>query len=237
MSETKILDRVRKLLAMANDQNGNDNERETALRQAHKLLTSYGLDMIDVEAHIKEKLDPRGRYNETGWSMMWTRQVRRSIGRLFMCDYYYYTKKISSTRQEFCFVGRESNAVTASYMSAYVIESILKEGRRLYKHNLRAGTRSFATGCANSLEARIDLIIKERVAEVKATSGKDLALLDLMKAESLANLEFMSKVNYRTRERRVSTVDSEAYSAGRAHGEKINLNIQMAAPTEAKRLK
>lgn len=69
MSNDKILDRIRKLLAMANDERGNDNERETALRQAHAMLTKHGLELADVEAHEREKMDPRGCYDDEGWSM------------------------------------------------------------------------------------------------------------------------------------------------------------------------
>lgn len=229
MSTDKILDRIRKLLAMANDERGNDNERETALRQAHSLLTKYGLDLMDVEAHEREKLDPRGSYDEEGWSMTWTRTIRNIIARLFMCKYY-YGRKISGTRQIHYFVGRESNAVTAMYMSAYVIENVLKEGRRLYRHNLAPETRSFAMGVATRLSRRVEEMIAAKAEEVASSGGTAIALLDLAKAEELANLDFVASWDIKESKSRAVKVDRGAYSAGYEHGGKISLNVQVARP-------
>ena len=229
MSTEKILNRIRKLLAMANDERGNDNERDTALRQAHTLLTKYNLELADVEKHARDKLDPRGSFDEEGWSMSWTRDVRNAIARLCMCKYF-YGHKINGTRQMHYFVGRESNAVTAMYMSSYVIENILKEGRRLYKHNLAPETRSFALGCAARLSRRVTDMIAAKAEEVAATSGTAVALLDLVKAEELANTEFVASWNVRESKSRSIQVDQRAYSSGYEHGGKISLNLQVARP-------
>lgn len=230
MSTEKILDRVRKLLATANDERGNDNERDTALRMAHSLLTKYGLDLQDVAEHEREKLDPRGCFDEEGWSMTWTRSIRNTIARLFMCKYY-YGRKINGTRQIHHFVGRESNAVTAMYMSTYVIENILKEGRKLYRHNLSPETRSFAMGCARRLASRVEEMIAAKAKEIQATPGTAVALLDLAKAEEQANLDFVASWDIReARSSRSVQIDRGAYSAGYAHAGTISLNIQVAKP-------
>ena len=228
MSNDKILDRIRKLLAMANDERGNDNERETALRQAHAMLTKHGLELADVEAHEREKMDPRGCYDDEGWSMGWTRSVRNHIAKLFMCSYY-YGRKINGTREVHHFVGRESNAMTAMYMSSYVINSILKEGRRLYKHNLSPETRAFATGCSVKLRHRIDKMIADKAAEVafEQGTGTSLVLMNLIKAEEMANQEFTASWNISKSKSRAVTVDGGAYSAGMAYGDKINLSMQV----------
>lgn len=229
MNEEKILDRVRKLLALANDERGNETERETALRQAHAMLSKHGLDLAAVEAHEREKLDPRGRFQTEGWSMGWTRQVRQSIARLFMCVYV-VGGKVNGTKERAYFIGRESNATTAMYMSTYVIENILKEGRRLYKHNLSPETRSFAQGCASRLRQRVHEMIAAKAKEADATPGNAIALVALAQLEEDANREFMSSWATKTMRSRSVAVDSGAYAAGRAHGDRIGLNLQMAKP-------
>lgn len=229
MNKAKVLDRIKKLLAMANDDRGNDNERETALRQAHKLLTKHNLSLLEVEEAGREAEDPRVSSQFEGWSMPWTRQVRQAIGRLFMCNYY-VGHKVNGTRQAHYYVGRESNVVTAEYMSTYVIDNILKQGRKLYGHNLSPATRSFATGCAVQLHARVDEMIAKAAEGVEgATQSTAIALLDLAKAEKAANDDFVSDWNVQqSRSRRTGRVDFGAYNEGKAHANGINLDLQLA---------
>lgn len=44
-----VKDKIAKLLALANDNRGNDAEAQTALLMARKLMAKYNLDMADVE--------------------------------------------------------------------------------------------------------------------------------------------------------------------------------------------
>lgn len=228
MSNDRILERIRKLLAMANDERGNDHERETALRQAHAMLTKHGLDMMDVAEHEREKVDPRGKHTVEGWSMVWSRHIHNAIGRLFMCKYF-YGKKINGTKQEHHFVGRESNALTAMYMSTYVVDNILKEGRRQFGHNLAPGTREFALGCAQRLSQRVSEMLAAKV-EQTASDGRSLTLLDMVADEERANAEFVAGWRFKRGSRGRAVAKTDAYAAGYEHGGKINLNVQVARP-------
>ena len=236
MSQERILEKVRKLLAMANHENANETERDTALRQAHALLTKHGLDMVDVKEHEREKIDPRGEFRHEDWSIPWTRIVRAAIAKLFMCQYY-YGGKINGTRSHHYFVGRESNATTAEYMSVFVVGSILKEGRARYGHNLSPKTRAFGEGAATRLYARVEQLIAQKVQEVQVSDGKGLVLVDIRKAEESANAEFVKDWNIKKAVARNSDVDAEAYRAGAEHANSIGLNIQVSTTEEPKRLK
>lgn len=235
MSDEKVLDKIRKLLAMANDDRGNDQERETALRMAHALLTKHGLDLQQVEASARDAVDPRGTFDFESWSMPWTREIRHYIGKLFMCEYIYGHKK-SGTKQVHWYVGRESNAATAMYMSTYVIESILKEGRRLYTHNLSPETRSFAVGAVRRLARRIEGMIADKATEVGRGTGKELVLLELAEQEKNANLAFIADWDVKEKTPRKSEVDPRAYAKGVEYGGKIGLNVQIAKPDEQLKL-
>lgn len=72
--EDRILERVRKMLALANDEAATEGERDNALRMAHNLLMKHQLSMEDVENHAKDKDDPRGHFKGDGWSMPWCLQ-------------------------------------------------------------------------------------------------------------------------------------------------------------------
>ena len=226
MSE-KILEKVRKLLAMANHENANETERDTALRQAHALLTKHGLDMVHVQNHEREKQDPRGEFKHEDWSIPWTRSVRAAIAKLFMCNYY-YGEKINGTRQYHYFVGRESNATTAEYMSIFVVGSILKEGRLRYGHNLCAETRAFGEGAAHRLHQRVEQLISNKIQEVQASTGKGLALIDLRTEEEAGNADFVKGWNLKKAVARNTKLDARAFRAGQAHADSIGLNVQVS---------
>lgn len=236
MSDAKILEKVRKLLAMANHENANEHERDTAMRQAHALLTKHGLDMVSVENHVKEKIDPRGEYTHEDWSIAWTRGVRASIAKLFMCQYY-YGDKINGTRQLHHFVGRESNATTAEYMSVFVVGSILKEGRKRYGSNLCPQTRAFGEGAASRLYQRVEQLISTKIQEVQASDGKGLALIDLRTAEDEGNDHYVKDWKIRKAVARNTRVDREAYAAGQSHANNIGLSVQVSTTAETKLLK
>lgn len=231
MSDHKVLEKVRKLLAMANHENANEHERDTAMRQAHALLTKHGLDMVSVAEHEREKLDPRGDFVHEDWSMPWTRGVRQAIAKLFMCDYI-LGEKINSTRQRHFFIGRASNATTAEYMSVFVVGSILKEGRSRYGHNLSPETRAFGEGAASRLLQRVEEMIYEKMQEVQVSDGKGLALVNLRTSEESDNLAYTADWGVKTVARRKSHIDEEAYSAGHTHADTIGLNVQVST-TEA----
>lgn len=236
MSDAKILEKVRKLLAMANHENANETERETALRQAHALLTKHGLDMVSLSEHERQNSDPRGKFKHEDWSMLWTRTARQAIAKLFMCTYV-MGSKINGTRQVHYFIGRESNATTAEYMSIFVIGSILKEGRTRYGHNLSPGTRAFCQGASSRLYARVESMIEAKIQEVQTSTGKGLALIDLRTAEDAENQDFIS--GWTTTKKAVSrntNMDAAAYRAGQAHADTIGLNVQVSTTTAPKQL-
>lgn len=45
MDQDRILDKIKKCLEMAKGKGSNPNEAEIALRQAHKLMETYNLEM------------------------------------------------------------------------------------------------------------------------------------------------------------------------------------------------
>lgn len=52
MDQDRILDKIKKCLEMAKGKGSNPNEAEIALRQAHKLMEAYNLEMGDVLASM-----------------------------------------------------------------------------------------------------------------------------------------------------------------------------------------
>lgn len=225
--EDRILDRIRKMLALANDQAASEGERDNALRMAQNLLLKYNLTQQDLDAHEREKVDPRGKYMGEGWSMLWAKRIRMHIAYLFMCKYY-YGRKINATKCAHYFVGRESNATTAMWMSDYVISSILKQARMLYKHNLSPESRSFATGAEIALCKRVNELRATSQQELTST-GSAIVIADLAKTEADLNEAFIKAAGTQltVKKTRDVGVNNGAFNAGKEYGKNISLNNQV----------
>lgn len=236
MSE-KILDRVRKLLALANDDAATEGERDNALRMAHATLMKHNLSMEHLDAHERAKQDPRERLDTEGWNLVWCRDLRNIIAKLFFCKYY-IGGRINATRGRHVYVGRASNVATAAYMSDWIIASVLKEADRLYKHRLTPEGRSFCVGVVYKLEERVLEINKATQAEVTAT-GSALVVADYYRTEQEANVLWVSEnmTVVKAKARRNTDIDEDAYAAGQRFGGMIQLNQQVATTAESKRIK
>jgi len=113
--EEKILDKIRKLFALA-ENNPNENESESAMRQAKKMLDRHNLSMYQ----LIEK-DSIGIKIEDNVNMPWVRIIYRNIGNLYDADY--ITSKDQYGTQHLL-IGTESNRVTASIVISFVIDKI-----------------------------------------------------------------------------------------------------------------
>lgn len=232
----RILERVRKLLAMANDERANEGERDNALRMANNIMAKYQIEMADVPLEQREKDDPIGRFEEEGWNLAWNNMMRNSIAKLFDCRYF-QGGKINATRGRHVFVGRGANATTAMLMSDWIVRAALREADKVAGHRLTAGGRSFGLGVAARLSERVNALIKDSNAELKVSTGRDLVIIrqnaqDANEAWIAANM----KVG-KSRALRKSSVDADAYFAGRSHADSINLSKQVTAKPDPKALR
>jgi hypothetical protein len=224
MSEQRIIERIRKMLALANDLAASEQERETALRMAYKLLAQHNLQVSDVEV----KAEPRVDNVNVCFGMPWVRRLSNEVAKLFFCKYY-FGAKVNTTQIKHHFVGRESNAITAAVMADWITKAILKECRTHYKWNLCAESRAFATGAVDRLCERISEMRKEAENQNRG-DGKSLVLADVYRTELEANTDFLKSqgVSLRNARTRTKDVDASAYGHGRAFGGTINLNRQVA---------
>lgn len=226
-----ILDKVKKLLALANDAGASEGERDNALRMAHGLLAKHNLDMNDLQQHLQ--IEDREDYVNETFGMLWCRQVSNSIAKLFFCKYY-FGKKVNGTKMQHHFVGKTSNAGTAALMAEYVISSILKECRTHFKHNLAPESRSFSRGATARINDRVNEMIKE--ARPEGATSTSLVVVELYKTEADANEAFIkaSGTSLITRKAANTKVDMRAYKAGNEFGGKIGLNNQVTNRSQLK---
>lgn len=221
----KILDKVKKLLALANNSAAAEGERDNALRMAHGLLAKHNLAMIDVQE--REAMEGREKHLIETFHMDWCKQVCNQIGKLFFCKYY-VGEKLNATKGRHYFVGKQSNAITATLISTYVINSILKECRKNWSHNLAPESRAFAIGAADKLRERVKAMMEETKIEDISTENS-VILYNLYRTEADANELFLKSLgtNLVDVKGRNTKVNTAAYNSGKEFGDRINLNGQI----------
>lgn len=225
--ENKVLARVKKMLALGNCLGTTEHERDTALKQAYKLLAKHNLSIEQVGGDDEPEI--RDNYKVAGWSMIWAKTAFMHIADLFFCEYY-YGSKINATKCQHHFVGKEGNAKTAMHIANHVVISILKEGRSRYGDNLCPETRAFALGCVSKLRERIKELKAEAAKESAAeyAGGTALALVDVYASEKAAN-QLMLPSTLKPSRGSSKAVDAEAYHGGREFGKSISLNVRVGA--------
>jgi len=215
----RVLSRVRKMLALANDAGTTEGERDNAMRMAHATLAKYNLELIDEPA---EK-DDRGRYEGVYYSRPWSRSVSQSIGKLFFCHYVYVQPQRSQNGKHY-FIGREANAMTALAMASYIIDSIDREASKAQRLNGANHDywRAFCWGAATTISRRVT---EMQVKAPEAAPGTALVLANLYQVESQANQAWL-QANMKLGKSRPSpgTRSSVGHAAGAAFGATVGLN-------------
>lgn len=232
MAEEKILSRIRKMLALANDEAASEGERDNAMRMAHNLMSKYQLDMHDVSKHMRDAEDPRGRFDEFGYCATWARYVRKAVADLFMCKYYYTT--VNAMKDNSTFIGRESNATTALLISDFIVRSVLKESKLRYKGDAKA-QRSFCVGSQYRIQERIALLQKAKQAEV-AAAGYGLVLVEEAKAEAMDNDAFIQAAGtaiVTAKARQQAALNYGAMAAGSEYAKGLGLHAQVSGNTKS----
>jgi hypothetical protein len=232
MIEEKVIAKIRKMLAHANDTAaGGEHERDTALRMAHNLLAKYNLSMSDVSQ--KNNQDDRSDQTEVYYDYVWMRMMAAAISKLYFC--HLFTQKTGKKdRSKFTFVGREANVSTAKEMFEYVVKSVTKEASRV---TTAAGENqtfkwSFCKGAALQIHHRCVKLREEAEAESRAEAkpGTQLVLASLYAAEHTANQNYINEkmgITLRKAPMRTRNTDSSGFAAGKAFGNKVGLNKQV----------
>jgi hypothetical protein len=259
MTEEKTIDKIRKLLKFANDERGNQTERDTALRQAYKLLSKHNLTLPDVAEGGDEELRVRESVELSVYP--WARIITNSLARLFFCAHYFQRSHKGKNATHY-FVGKQANAITASEMSAYVVKSVFKELRARFGSDTSPEARSFAMGVADTIVHRVAELrsqaeqeqADEQAQEAAAMAlqgdaldeavggptgtGTALVLANVYASEAKANdawiAENVGGLQYGAD--RTKAVGGSAYRAGRKHGEGISLQGQLGS-AKAKSIK
>lgn len=242
-NKDKVLGRIRKMLALANDAAASEGERDNAMRMVHATLAKYNLSMAEAEAGGQQSEEARGREDDFTHGAPWARQVCHALADLFFCRYYFV--KVGP-RVKHHFVGRQSSAITAREMAMYVFKSIERQARAENPPEFKGSSvwiSSFCKGAAMQVQIRCAELRKAAEAPAPSgTPGTALVLADYYENERRANEAFLRSLGVKLRSapnRQRSTDVDGAWGAGNEYGKRVSLNNQVGAskPSNAPRLK
>lgn len=231
---SKVLGRVRKMLALAGDAAASEGERDNALRMAHATLAKHNLSLAEVVAQGGTDED-RLRQAFFADGGPWARRCADAVGGLFFCYHVYVPRRVPGQGGKIThfYVGKASNVATAIELSQFVIGSIWRESAR-YARERGLGSRerwSFAKGASERVWRRCCQLREAAEAPtVRGAPGTALVLASLYASELEANaaryLELAGKPpkEMRSRER------NPAFGAlldGRDYAETISLRRQV----------
>jgi len=235
MSREKIIERIRKLLALAGN-NPNEAEAALAMEKAQAELALHNLSMSEVEH--KERADIMTMNGPTTPAHPHLRFLGNAIARLYFADYFYIRIR-GKWQTQHCFVGSEGNVEVAKLMFEYLSSTI---DRLAYQGAKRTGEgkayiTSFRSACTRRLCARImDRIEQSKKGGVQTASGTTLpALLSLYESTQKQLSQYM-KDQLGVVEKKIRTAKANSTRGlidGHAAGDTISLDQQVGKSANA----
>lgn len=216
--------------------NGVEHEQEIAMRQAHALLAKHNLSMVDV-IDVKEDRDEVVIDEE--FPCPFRRVIAIAVANLFFCKFY-WSKVPNKQKYKFCFIGLESNAETAKYMTIFLIKSLSVESERQRKANQESvgwGT-TFRNAAASRIANRCSAIRAEAERASKdaqaqtASDCRALSIVSLYESEEKANANFIDQIlglKLRTKKLGGKLMDRDAAIKGDSYGRNVSLSQQIVS--------
>jgi hypothetical protein len=215
--KTDIIEKIKKLLALANS----SNEHEAALAAGHaqRLLSEHNLAMADIEAaHKPDKADKV----ETAVSKTlskWLRHLSAGVSTAFDCQAIHHPATGNMTfigvgadvqiaAYTFTYLERIVRKLCSTYMRQYISSSIPNRHRELMR-------QSYYLGAVSTITARL----KEQKAQTPITTG---ALVPVK--EGLIRQAMNEIGPIRTMHSRKSYVNSDAYNSGQTDGRQVGIH-------------
>lgn len=249
-AKVKILERVRKLLALSTSPN--ENEAEAAAAKAQAILSEHNLSMNDIKAHDPKPLNYSIDSDERTDSRPWRRGLANMCAKLYFCKYYFtFDKELAPQRGNgyirydiHSFVGEPHNVLIAKMLFLFLSSTVHRlateaslrkpaKGRTAYRD-------SFMKGCAYRLCIRLhDRWEAAKRGELKGEGGTNLpALLDLYTSTEQRLNDWLKERQGKAmsvHRRKGKSTNIEGILDGRAAADKIGLDQQVGQAEKHKR--
>jgi hypothetical protein len=238
MDMQKIIERVKKMLALGKDKGATEGERDNAMRMVASYLKEFNLTMATVEGSQSQQErkqeesegGPRTTHNHNFYGRPWSRCAAHAVADMCFCMYLYRSARVSKDCTHL-FIGRQANAVTAAYLAEFVSNGIHREGRRRQRQ-LSEDNKwflGFAWGAALEIQKRCAELKKAEDYKINGSAGKELVLADYYTSEREANRAYQAVAFPRLKSlgSGLGIRNWDAAAEGREYGRTIPLHRQV----------
>lgn len=154
MSETHILEKVKKLLSMTEENGCTEAEAESSFEAAQRLLAKHNLDLsqVDGEPAPRKMVMKRATHK---WNAAWRSLLADAVAKNFCCKYFYQGNLIT-------FFGYEDDVLVSVEVFNAAYKFIYKNATRVYNEAYKTGKprkglmHSYALGFIHGLRAAWD---------------------------------------------------------------------------------
>ena len=217
METAPIIEKIKKLLALANS----SNEHEAALAASHaqRLLSEHNLAMADIEAtHRPDKAD-KVETSVAKTLPKWLRHLSVGVSSAFDCQAIHHPAAgkmtfigvgadVQIAVYTFSYLDATVRRLCSTYMKRHVGSTIANRHRELMR-------QSYYLGAVSTITARL----REQKVQTPVTSG---ALVPVKEGLIRQTMSEIGKL--RTMHSRKSYINTDAYSRGQTDGGQVGIH-------------
>ena len=223
----KAIDKIQKLLAMAND-TSSPNEALLAASRARKLMDKYQLSQEDIESKIGSQFLETGISSHKTRIFLWEKYLASAVGCMNDCRSIIRRDRYQVS---FLFQGFKPDAIVAKMTMDYLVKAAKRTKKDV---GIKGASESnlFMQGFSNEVLSRANEIKREREKQFVSNTGTGLVLLKMTEIQKHFG-ELNSCRNQKPRSP-LSRSEEEAYNQGLQAGESVSLDKQVYGQESAK---
>ncbi|NEP44274.1 MAG: DUF2786 domain-containing protein [Okeania sp. SIO2H7] len=234
MVNNALLEKINKLLALANSPN--ENEAALAAEKATELLTKYNLSIADLgpdeeETIRTEAVETTSRY--VTWKMLLLAGIATANG----------CRALRSKNDgNMTLIGTQTNIAVAQSLYKYLTKAVERLAKR-HKGKGRAFLNAFRVGCSTRIRHRLEQRRKEMEEEGIAGNSENnatpaIVVRSMFEKNDWAIQEYLNNEGFKVKTQRAEQISSElGYYYGYQAGDRVNLNQQQDSGSSIKKLK
>jgi len=217
LDKTPVIDKIKKLLALANS----CNEHEAALAAAHvqRLLAAHNLAMADITASVRPEKADRVETDVARSLPKWIRHLSAGVSSAFDCQAIHHpaTGKmifigvgadVQVAAYTFTYLDRTVRKLCAGYLKQHAAGPVAGKQRELLRH-------SYYLGAVSTIARQL----QDQKNQTPVTPG---ALVPVK--EGLIRMAMNEMGPIRTMHSRRSYINSTAYNQGQADGQQVSIH-------------
>lgn len=227
MNKSAIIEKVRKLLALANS--NNEHEAALAARHVQRLLSQHNLAMADIEAGTENRSAERIDLAAARNLPKWVRYLSGGVGSAFDCQVLH-----DPNRRTLVFIGVGADPEIASYTFTYLDRTVRKlctaylkslDNSSFSKRQRELARNSYYLGAVSAISRNLC----EQKVQTPVTPN---ALVPVKDGLIRAAMRDFGPV--RTVHGRRSYVDGQSYRQGNDDGHKVGLRTALGGQSRPK---